>query len=441
MTAIADVEANTARIWRSSFQTELTTSLEALLREHALAGVRTVLETALVEELDAELGFAAYARGDGGPKPAEQQRSGYFRRAVLTLYGRLPDLRVPKLRRGNKQRQWHILTRYQSTLQGVLDRALYAYTMGLSLRDLQEVLYLFVGHVLSRTAVNRITVEVQDTMATWRSQPLDATPPVLLVDGVWVKILYPTGQTWTDASGHVRQEVRGEERVILTGMAVWPDGRHTILHYEVAVAETQDTWAAFLTHLLERGLDPAGVQLVVSDGTHGLLEAMAQHLPQTASQRCTEHKARGLERYLTYQALPTVDTTTGQPLSESLARRQRHAEILHEAREVFQAPTETEARQRLASFEARWTPVEPKAVHNFTWGLKRCFTFYQFPAEMHGWIRSTNLLERFFREFRTKADEIGAFPNEDSGLTIFYLVMVREHAKHDRANFAKTERH
>ena len=57
MTTIADVEANTARIWRSSFQTELTSSLEVALREQALAGVRTVLETALIEELDAELGF------------------------------------------------------------------------------------------------------------------------------------------------------------------------------------------------------------------------------------------------------------------------------------------------------------------------------------------------------------------------------------------------
>jgi transposase-like protein len=415
--------------------------LEAALREQALAGVRTALETALSEELDAALGFAPYARLESGPKPAEQQRSGYFRREVLTLYGRLADLRVPKLRRGNRQRQWRILTRYQSTLQGVLDRALYAYAMGLSLRDLQELLYVFVGHILSHTAVNRITLAVQDIMTTWRSQPLEATPPVLLVDGVWVKILYPTGQTWTDASGHVRQEVRGEERVILAGLAVWPDGRHAILHYEVAVAETQDTWAAFLTHLLERGLDPSGVQLVVSDGTHGLLEAMAQHLPQTASQRCTEHKARGLERYLTYQTLPTVDATTGQPLSESQARHQRHAEILHEARDIFQAPTETEARQRLESFETKWTPLEPKAVHNFTWGLKRCFTFYQFPDELHVLIRSTNLLERFFREFRTKADEIGAFPNEESGLTIFYLVMVREHAKHDRVDFAKTERH
>lgn len=441
MTAIADVEANTARIWRSSFQSELTTSLEATLREHALAGVRTALETALNEELDAALGFAPYARLDGGPKPAEQQRSGYFRREVVTLYGRLADLRVPKLRRGNKQRQWHILTRYQSTLQGVLDRALYAYTMDLSLRDVQELLYVFVGHILSRTAVNRITLAVQETMDTWRNQVIDATPPVLLVDGVWVKILYPTGQTWTDASGHVRQEVRGEERVILAGLAVWPDGRHEILHYEVAVAETQDTWATFLKHLLERGLDPNSLQLVVSDGTHGLLEAMTQYLPQTASQRCTEHKARGLERYLTYQNLPTTDATTGQPLSESQARQQRHADILHEAREVFQAPTETEARQRLATFEAKWSPLEPKAVHNFTWGLKRCFTFYQFPEELHVSIRSTNLLERFFREFRAKADEIGAFPNELSGLTIFYLVIVREHAKHDRTNFAKTKRH
>jgi len=54
-------------------------------------------------------------------------------------------------------------------------------------------------------------------------------------------------------------------------------------------------------------------------------------------------------------------------------------------------------------------------------------------------IRSTNVLERFFREFRNKADEIGAFPNEDSCLTVFHLVMVREHAKHDRVDFAKTD--
>ena len=49
-----------------------------------------------------------------------------------------------------------------------------------------------------------------------------------------------------------------------------------------------------------------------------------------------------------------------------------------------------------------------------------------------------NLLERFFREFRTKADEIGAFPNELTCLTLFHLIVVRDHAKHDRGKLAKT---
>ncbi|RLT41271.1 MAG: transposase, partial [Chloroflexi bacterium] len=44
----------------------------------------------------------------------------------------------------------------------------------------------------------------------------------------------------------------------------------------------------------------------------------------------------------------------------------------------------------------------------------------------------------FFREFRTKSDEIGAFPNENSCLTLFFLVLQREHAKHHRLPVANT---
>ena len=56
-------------------------------------------------------------------------------------------------------------------------------------------------------------------------------------------------------------------------------------------------------------------------------------------------------------------------------------------------------------------------------------------------IRTTNHLERFFREFRNRADEIGAFSNETSCLTLFYVVMLRDHAKHQRFTVAKTLRH
>jgi transposase-like protein len=68
--------------------------------------------------------------------------------------------------------------------------------------------------------------------------------------------------------------------------------------------------------------------------------------------------------------------------------------------------------------------------------------FYDFNESLHPLLRTTNALERLFREFRAKTDEIGAFPNEESCLTLFYLVVQRDHAKHNRLkSVAKNSRH
>jgi len=425
---IADVQVQIQRICRPTFQSELQEALDAQLRTLAVTSIQAALEQALREELSAHLAQQAHP----------PYRSGYFQRQTDTLYGHIPNLSVPKLRTGNADRDWHILVRYQSALQGLLDRALYAYTLGLSVRDLQELLFLFMGHLFSASAVNRVTVAAQAPMDAWRQQPLRETPPIIIVDGVWVHIQYPTGETWVDKSGHTRRKTHSQERVILAALGVWPDHRHYLLHYEVALAEEATAWAAFWQHLLDRQLDAAAVQMVVSDGTKGLLEVLPTYLPQAQWQRCTVHKVRGFERYLRYRDLPTTDAQTGQPLTKEQATEQRRQQMKAEALDIFTAPTQVEAETRLAAFETKWANLEPEALHNFKWGIHRCFTFYQFAPELHELIRSSNLLERFFREFRNKSDEIGAFPNEDSCLAVFHLVMVREHAKHDRVDFAKT---
>jgi transposase-like protein len=435
---VAETEIQIKRIGHSSFQNELDNALEASLRRSALVGVQATLGTALQEELTTELGFDRYVRLPSGRKPVQQHRSGFFCRQVLTTYGRIPDLRVPKLRSGNAERPWHILVRYQQSMPSVLERLLYVYAMGLSLRDLQETLYVFMGQVRSREAVNRVTLVAQERMGAWRRPRLAETPPVIIMDGVWVEILYPTGDTWTDRSGHHRQKRRGHKRVIWAALAVFPDGRHYLLHYEVAEDENAKTWTAFFQHLLDRGLDPQAVQVVTCDGSNGVVEALSERLPQAKLQRGPVHKGRGFERYLSYKDLPSTDAQTGEPLTEATARQQRYRAMKTEALDICEASIHREAEQCLARFVAKWESLEPKAVHNFTWGLKRCFTFYALEVSLHPWVRSTNLLERFFREFRTKADEIGAFPNEDSGLTVFHLVMVREHAKHNRVDFANT---
>src|SRR5215207_2997538 len=274
MSTISQVKHQVNRIWYASFQTDLADTLAAQLRRHALAGVQAALEMALVEELEVH-------RQPYRPQalPVALQRSGTYTRRVLTTHGFIPDLHVPKLRAGNRARSWQVLTRYQLSMPLLLDQALYLYTLGLSIRDLQEALYVLFGHVLSREAVNRVTRAAQSPMHTWRTQPITDTPPILLVDGVWGQLLAPTGALWIDQSGHERREMRGQDQVILTVMGVWPDGRHQILHYQLAAAEDSAAWSALVTTLLARGMDATAVQMVVSDGSTGLPSAMAAHLP------------------------------------------------------------------------------------------------------------------------------------------------------------------
>ncbi|HZD92754.1 MAG TPA: transposase, partial [Candidatus Sulfotelmatobacter sp.] len=245
MPTIAQMKQQVERIWSESFHTTLADTLEAQLRQHALAGVRAALETALVEELLAYRQTCPQTAGRVLLTSAFQ-RAGTYTRRVLTSYGFIPDLRVPKLRSGNRDRPWHILARYQLAMPGLLDQALYLYTVGLSIRDLQEALYVLFGHMLSRDAINRVTLAAQSPMQLWRNRPITDTPPILIVDGVWVQVLVPTGQTFLDRSGHERREMRGQERVVLTVMGVWQDGRHEILHYEAVAAEDTVAWTTVL---------------------------------------------------------------------------------------------------------------------------------------------------------------------------------------------------
>lgn len=113
------------------------------------------------------------------------------------------------------------------------------------------------------------------------------------------------------------------------------------------------------------------------------------------------------------------------------AKKQRRFEIISDAYAIFDSPDLSSAMSELRSFEQKWQSLEPEEVRTFLKDIDLAFTFYTFTPGLHHHIRTTNHLERLFREFRTKSDEMGAFPNETSCLTVFCLVVERDHAKHD----------
>ncbi len=110
-------------------------------------------------------------------------------------------------------------------------------------------------------------------------------------------------------------------------MAVWPDGTYQLLHYEIAEGEDSQSWLNFFTHLIERGLNPQAVKLIVSDGISGLPGVITQCLPNAQQQRCTTHKVRGMKRYLTYQQLSPSSEATAAEFDEQQAKQQRRFEI------------------------------------------------------------------------------------------------------------------
>ena len=426
--SIAERERGILRIKKASAYSELNEQLEKEIQAEVVATVQATLEESLKEEVRVHLD------GIGTERP---RRSGYYTRSLGTKYGQIDDLAVPKLRFGNPEREWRVLSRYQRCLTGLLDYAGYLYVMGLSLRDLQEALYLLMGRVLSGSAINQVTLRVENRMTTYRQTPIVQTPAILIVDGVWVEIQYTQDEFKIDKAGHQRQSRQAEERVILAAMAVWPDGSHHLLHYKVSTQEDAATWTAFFDEMIARQLDAQTIELVVSDGSSGLLEALEHCFPHAVQQRCTTHKVRGMEAKLTYAQLPDTDED-GHSLTLPEAKNVRRFQIEQDAYAIYDAPSRSEALTRLDAFVQKWQPLEPAAIHTFTWGFDRTLEFYKFEPALYPLIRTTNLLERFFREFRNKADEIGAFPNETSCLILFYLVMQREHAKHDRFPLANT---
>ena len=401
---------------------ELNEALQEKLNTEVLGVTQSVLEAALCEELQEHL------KQITGERP---RRSGYFKRVLDSEHGRIDTLSVPKLRHSNGARDWQILQRYQRGLGSLLNFCLCLYVMGLSLRDLQEALYPLLGAVLSVNAINRITEVAQQQMNQRRTAKITTTPTILLVDGVWVSIQYTTGEKFEDQAGHLRTLRQAQERVVLAAMAIYPDGPRQLLHYEIAQSESQDAWEALFKHLQERGLNLEGVEVIVSDGTNGLPAVLKTWVPQAQHQLCITHKVRAMLRHLAYENLSTQDAQ-GQTLWPTEAKKLRYQQIQADAYDIYKTDDWLESIERLVTFVQTWQSVEPDAIRTFLKDIALTFSFYALDESLFPLVRTTNALERLFREFRAKTDEIGAFPNEDSCLTLFFLVIQRDHAKHDR---------
>jgi putative transposase len=395
----------------------------------ALATVKWTLEQALDEEVTAYLGCTRYERHLQRRRP-EETRSGTYERQLWTQYGCIAKLRVPKLRRGNQHLCWQTIERYERCWGPFLDHQLLHYCLGHSLRDLQEAMHQSLGELLSLAACNRLVLGLEERAHAFKTARVPVPPPIVLVDGLWLKLAVPTGAWQTDRSGRRRTVKHQQKRVMLTALGLWDDGHWEILSWQLAPEEDAASWSTFVGTLYTKGITEQTTQLVVSDGAKGLDKALYSHLSGVPHQRCIFHKIKNITDHLQYQEL-RADTGGGAAVPSRQAKEAHRRAILADASHIYATNVEVEIRARAAAFRDQWAAREPQAVANFFTDFDKTLQYLgvDFPRSLVAWIRTTNLLERFHKEVRRKQRDIGMFQSERGCETVWYLMATRETAK------------
>ena len=183
---------------------------------------------------------------------------------------------------------------------------------------------------------------------------------------------------------------------LLVASAVNSEGYREILGICEGAKEDKSGWSAFLRHLVDRGL--SGVQLIISDACRGLVESIADYLPDARWQRCMVHFYRNVFSH--------VPSTKVREISHML--KAIHAQESREAaQEKAATVVEDLRRQKLV-----------KAAELIEMHIDETLSYYSFPDSHWLKIRTNNPLERIMKEIRRRTRVVGAFPDGQSCLNL-----------------------
>src|SRR5215470_3863225 len=235
---------------------------------------KTVLETALDEELTEHLG---YEKHDPAGQGSANIRNGTRTKTVLTDTTGPVTIDVPRDRAGTFEPQ--IVRKRQRRLTGVDEIVLSLYAKGLTTGEISAHFAQIYGASVSKETISRITDKVVEEMTAWQARPLDEVYAAVFIDAIHVKV----------RDGQVAN------RPIYAAIGVSLAGEKDILGLWAGTGgEGAKFWMAVLTDIRNRGV--RDTFFVVCDGLKGLPEVVGTVWPQATVQTCIIHLIRNTFR-------------------------------------------------------------------------------------------------------------------------------------------------
>ncbi|MBZ5562864.1 MAG: transposase, partial [Acidobacteriia bacterium] len=92
----------------------------------------------------------------------------------------------------------------------------------------------------------------------------------------------------------------------------------------------------------------------------------------------------------------------------------KEGSCVREAAAMYRASSRREAQRSFRRWARKWRPTRPRAVACVERDLEELMAFYAFPPAHWQKIRTTNIIERAFREVRRRTRPISSFTNPAS---------------------------
>src|SRR3984893_8972879 len=247
------------------------------LEEFARGRIQSWLQDVLEEEVAELLGRGKSQRRAAVDAPAGY-RNGHGKTRRLSMMAGTIEVKRPRVRGLEQRFESRLLPLFVRRTEAVSELLPQLYLHGLALGDFELALrgLLGDGAPLSASAILRLKATWQAQYAAWQQRDLSQ-----------VKLVY----LWADGI-YVKAGLEDSKAALLVLIGADANGRKMVLAVVSGQRESTESWAAVLRDLKRRGL--RAPKLTIADGHLGIWSALATIYPESAEQRCWNHKLRNV---------------------------------------------------------------------------------------------------------------------------------------------------
>jgi putative transposase len=359
------------------------------IKRHTRSLLKDTMELAMLDEIARYMDRESYQR----TKNRIDYRNGYYYRSLDTELGPLTSIKVPRSRTGLFKT--NTFQRYQRRQAAVNEAICNVFLAGISTRDVSGALKPLLETTFSASCVSNVTKSLDVKVKEFHKRNLLDEYQFLFLDGITLKI---------------KASLHAEKKLVLVAYGITVFGKKELISFRIAPSESQNCWEAFLNDLYSRGLKGENLKLIITDGCKGLHAALDVVYAYTKRQHCWVHKLRNVAKYL---------------------KKSDEKEVLGQAKEIYKASTKREAVKLFKRWKNHWHRKYPQATNCIEKDLDELLNFLEIPIKeqyrksIRRRIRTTNVIERAFREVRRRTRPMSCFTNQDSVNRIIYAILTR----------------